>query len=166
MSPRRVLAKPGLTILVLLSVTSGCILFGSQTRGDPPSDDVRVEAPAPTAKVSEMCRMLTDEVPRNVAGATQRATKPASPFTAAWGDPAIILRCGVPRPDEMNNPLALGGEVSGVAWMMERPGDDVYRCTTTLRKAYVEVTIPGKYGDVTTLMDLANAIHTTVPPGL
>lgn len=59
---------------------------------------------------------------------------------------------------------AAGGEIRGVRWLLENAQDGGHRCTTALRKAYVELTIPAKYGDVGALMDLAAAIKKTVPP--
>ncbi|MEU9113642.1 DUF3515 domain-containing protein [Streptomyces sp. NPDC048483] len=127
---------------------------------------VSVPAPEPKAKAQRMCAELLDAVPDSVAGGKRRETDPSSPYTAAWGDPAMVLRCGVVPSKEMDNPRAPGGEIGGVGWMLENLPDGGHRCTTTLRKTYVEVTIPAKYGDVGALMDLAEAIKKTVPEGL
>lgn len=158
MTPRRrpALRAAPLTALLLLAVTA-CSSYG---------DAGEVVPPTPDAAAARICDALLDAVPDSVAGLERRETEPASRFTTAWGDPAVVLRCGVVRPEEMNNPRAPGARLGGVDWMLEDPRDGRYRCTTALRKVYVEVAIPGKYGDVQALEDLAPAIRKTVPAGV
>lgn len=56
--------------------------------------------------------------------------------------------------------------VNGVDWLPEKRKDG-YRFTTVLRRAYVEVTVPGKYApEVNALLDLAKAVKKTVPKGV
>jgi hypothetical protein len=96
----------------------------------------------------------------------RRDPKPPSEFTAGWGD-LITLRCGVPRPAEDNNPLTNGGEMGDVSWSYSEQADGSARLTTTLRKAYVEVTLRGKYAhDASPLLKLAPAIKQTIPFGI
>ncbi|MFF4950326.1 DUF3515 domain-containing protein [Streptomyces chattanoogensis] len=154
MTPRR-LAVCGVSVLALLVIAATFLVSGSA---------VQVTPPSPEAKVRGMCTALADALPDSVAGLERRDTEPSSPFTAAWGDSGIVLRCGVPRPAEMLDTKAAGGEIRGVRWLLENAQDGGHRCTTALRKAYVELTIPAKYGDVGALMDLAAAIKKTVPP--
>ncbi|CAM5693847.1 Lipoprotein OS=Streptomyces antimycoticus OX=68175 GN=SANT12839_066660 PE=4 SV=1 [Streptomyces antimycoticus] len=55
---------------------------------------------------------------------------------------------------------------NGVDWLPEKRKDG-YRFTTVLRRAYVEVTVPGKYApEVNALLDLAKAVKKTVPKGV
>ncbi|GDY74898.1 hypothetical protein SAV31267_043830 [Streptomyces avermitilis] len=80
------------------------------------------------------------------------------------GDPAIVLRCGVPRPAEMNSAGAVGADLKGVGWMLgSRVVDGRHLCTTTLREIYVEVSVPTRYGDVFALEGLAAAVRKNVP---
>jgi hypothetical protein len=37
-------------------------------------------------------------LPEQVEGQQRRDVEPAGPLAAAWGDPAIVLRCGVGPP--------------------------------------------------------------------
>ncbi|MFI6767156.1 DUF3515 domain-containing protein [Streptomyces sp. NPDC050355] len=154
---RRYLALPLLTVLV------GAVSCSS-------SEDVAV--PSPPGEAARHCRALHKELPRTVDGLARRTAEPVSDFTAIWGDPAVKLRCGVPKPDvltygsEHYNPKADAAEVNGVEWLFEKQ-DDGYRFTTVLRKAYVEVTVPGKYApEVDALTDLAGAVRKTVPKGV
>lgn len=164
---RRRLLLRGAPLAVLLIAAVVFLALGGWGRTDPGSDTVRVATPLPDAETSRTCAKLIDALPRTVAGAERRKTEPSPRLTAAWGDPAIVLRCGVVRPDEMNNPFATGGKIGGVEWMLESPQDDGrHRCTTALRKIYVEVSIPGTYQDVQPLADLSEAIRTVVPAGI
>ncbi|MEK8172708.1 DUF3515 family protein [Streptomyces sp. M19] len=69
---------------------------------------------------------------------------------------------------EHYNPKAQGAVVNGVEWLPEEQSDDSYRFTTVLRKAYVEVTVPGKYApdQINPLLDLAKAVRKNVPEGV
>jgi hypothetical protein len=132
------------------------------------SHDVRVAVPVPAdARVAGYCSALHARLPKTVDGMSGHALKPASELTAGWGDPTIVLRCGVPRPaadDDVNTP---GAEVDGVSWSWQQDADGGARLTTTLRKAYVELVLPEKYAhDATPLSDLAPAVKAAVPAGL
>jgi Protein of unknown function (DUF3515) len=135
-----------------------------------------VAVPRPPGAAVGPCRALHAALPEKVDGLRRHSTSPASQFTAAWGSPAIVLRCGVPTPDVLTpgnahyNPTADDAEIDGVDWLPQRLSDGGVRCTTTLRKAFVEVTIPAEYagqdGDLGSLTDLAHAVGSTVPTGL
>ncbi|WP_030676046.1 DUF3515 domain-containing protein [Streptomyces sp. NRRL B-1347] len=156
---RRLRSPIGLPALALLIACAGC----SST------DDRRtVAVPSPGTGVTELCRNLAERLPREVNGLGRRDPKPASPLTAGWGDPAIILRCGVARPAKMNDPEADGVTVNGVGWLLEKRTDGSFRFTTTLRKAYVEVSIPEqRTGDgVGPLTDFAAPVKKTIPEGI
>ncbi|WP_314177109.1 DUF3515 domain-containing protein [Streptomyces winkii] len=126
-------------------------------------------APSPSGKAAETCRALHDRLPERVDGQQRITLDPASKYTAAWGDPAIELRCGVRRPEKLSpgsehyNPTAEAAEVNGVSWLLEQR-DDGYRFTTTDRAANVELTVPDRYApEINSLTDLAKAIRESVP---
>lgn len=135
-----------------------------------------VTVPRPPAPAVKPCQALHDALPAKVDDLARHSTTPASRFTAAWGSPAIVLRCGVPTPDVLTpgnaqyNPSADDAELNGVDWLPQRLTDGSVRCTTTQRTVFVEVTIPGKYagsaGDIGSLTDLSHAISKTIPAGL
>ncbi|GAA2694074.1 hypothetical protein GCM10010400_69590 [Streptomyces aculeolatus] len=129
----------------------------------------QVAVPTPQGKAVDHCRELADRLPGTVDGQERRETDPVSELTAGWGDPAVELRCGVPRPEvltpgsEHYNPAADSVSVNGVDWLYEDL-DDGARFTTTLREAFVEVTVPGAYApEVNPLTDLAEAVDKAVP---
>lgn len=123
----------GLPALALLITVAGC---------SSADDSASAAVPSPGAGVTKLCRELDRVLPSKVDDQDRRDPEPVSALTAGWGDPAIILRCGVERPSKMDDPEADGVEVNGVGWLLEKQDDGSFRFTTTLRKAYVEVTIP------------------------
>ncbi|WP_369358911.1 DUF3515 domain-containing protein [Streptomyces sp. cg2] len=149
-----------LPLLVAVSAVAGC------------SSATEVAPPSPTGGSAENCRALHQDLPRTVDGLRRGTAEPVSDFTAIWGDPAVELRCGVPKPEvlrhgsEHYNPDTDSAEVDGVQWLFEKQ-DDGYRFTTVLRKIYVEVTVPGRYApEVNVLPDLAAAVKKTIPAGV
>ncbi|MBZ4020152.1 DUF3515 domain-containing protein [Streptomyces purpurogeneiscleroticus] len=159
-SPGRSLAPPLLAVLIAVA---GCA---------PSDDSASVAVPAPKGEQARLCRALHGKLPDTVDGLKRRTADPVSDFTAVWGEPAVQLRCGVPEPDvlkpgnEHYNPLQDAAEINGVEWLFEKQ-DDGYRFTTVLRRAHVEVTVPGKYApEVDVLTDLASAVKKTVPVGV
>lgn len=143
---------------VLLLAVAGC---------SSPDAKASVPVPSPPAAEAAVCRSLAKELPGTVAGLERSGTEPDSELTAAWGDAAIVLRCGVPRPEKMNDPQAQGIDAEGVNWLFERQEDGGPRFTTTYRKAYVEVTLDKRYAhDVGPLVDLAAPVKKAVPPSL
>ncbi len=136
------------------------------------SSAAQVAAPSPTDEAAQHCRALHQDLPRTVDGLKRGTAEPVSDFTAIWGDPAVELRCGVPKPEvlrhgsEHYNPNPDSAEVDGVQWLFEKQ-DDGYRFTTVLRKVYVEVTVPGKYApEVNVLPDLSGAVQKAIPAGV
>ncbi|MDL4771677.1 DUF3515 domain-containing protein [Actinomadura xylanilytica] len=121
---------------------------------------VAVPVPSPDAMTARLCQGL--RLPEKVHGQSRRDTTPGSPLTAAWGSPAIALRCGVPRPAALL-PTSQLSTINGVDWFGQ-PADRPVTWTAVARQSYVEVTVPAKYsppGDV--LIELGQAITATIP---
>lgn len=131
---------------------------------------VAVDVPqAKSASAQNQCAKLTAAVPQTVDNVKRRGTAPDSPLTAAWGDPPITLRCGVPEPDMLRpgtktyNPTADEAYINGVAWLIEKTGDG-YRFTAAQRAVYVEVDVPSAYSPETNpLTDLSAAVVKAIP---
>ena len=154
--PRR---RAPVAVAVVALVTAGC----AATDGGGPA------VPSPSGRAAGTCRSLHDRLPKRVDGEQRNTLDPASKYTAAWGDPAIELRCGVPRPEKLKpgsehyNPTADAAEVNGVSWLIEQR-DGGYRFTTTGRVANVELTVPDAYApEIGALTDLAKAVRRSVP---
>jgi hypothetical protein len=122
--------------------------------------------PTPPAQEAKLCRALHKKLPKTVAGLAEDDPRPSSELTAGWGDAAIVLRCGVPRPKKMTDPDALAIDADGVNWMVEQR-DSGPRFTTTYRKTYVEVTMDSRFAqDATPLAALAGPVAKTIPATL
>lgn len=141
----------------------GLLAAGCSAGGDGPP------APSPSGAAARACRVLHERLPGKVAGQARTSAASASKYTAAWGDPAVELRCGVARPAKLRpgsehyNPTADAAEVNGVSWLLEKR-DDGYRFTTTGRAANVELTVPRAYApEVGALTDVAKAVRRAVP---
>jgi hypothetical protein len=131
---------------------------------------VAVAAPTPASSSAQSeCAALTKALPQSVDNENRRGTSPSSPLTAAWGDPAITLRCGVPEPQILRpgsktyDPTAEEGYFNGVAWLIEKTGDG-YRFTAAQRAVYVEVDVPNAYSPQTSaVIDLSPAVIKAIP---
>lgn len=140
----------GAAVLCLLAV-SGC---GASA--------VTVEPPHPTGAVATTCRSLLAALPDRVLDQESRPVQPEGALAATWGDPPILLRCGVPRPAKLRaNSSCL--EVERVGWFAEKATRG-YIFTTVGRSAYVEVSVPSAYQPpANALVDVGEAIRRTLP---
>jgi hypothetical protein len=109
----------------------------------------------------EACTKLVDSLPDHVSDQEQRDTKGSS-LAAAWGDPPIVLRCGVGRPAGYDR-FSACQVVNGLGWFVpeqtiEDQGADVVM-TTVGRDPAVEVKVPATYRPPDAVMvDLGQAV--------
>lgn len=122
-----------------------------------------VEVPDTPASASERaaCTELVDALPDRVSDQSQRETR-GNPLGAAWGDPAIVLRCGVGKPADYD-PLDGCMRVNGVDWYASEDAatdqsTDVV-LTTIGRAPGVELFVPAELRPpAATLVDVAEAV--------
>ncbi len=113
-----------------------------------------VPEPSPTGSVADACRAVMADLPATVAGLKRTATTTG---TASWGDPAITLRCGVPRPQGLTA-TSRCDEVDAVGWYSEQ-FTQAWRFTTIGRVGYIEVMVPAVHAPAAdALVDLAPAV--------
>jgi hypothetical protein len=141
-------------------------------------DGATVAVPSPDAKTAKVCRELHRVLPHKLDGRGRNDPRPRSAYTAGWGNPAIILRCGVVRPPKMvdpkvaegGDPDAVAGGVNGVDWLMEKQSDGTWRFTTANRTAYVQVSlVKGMSAEdegTSVLTELAGAVRKAIPKGI
>ncbi|MDX6739086.1 DUF3515 domain-containing protein [Actinocorallia sp. A-T 12471] len=135
MSPARSAASHG--PLLAAAVALGLLVSGCS--GGP----VQVPVPSPDAAEAALCETLS--YPEKVNGLERRETDPSSPYVAAWGSPAIAVRCGVARPTDPDSGLIERiVTVDGLDWL-PAAGDRPSTWTLVARNVYVEVTIPQEY---------------------
>ena len=114
------------------------------------SSDVAVEPSRGTDALSdaqvEACERLVDALPDRVGDLARRQTT-GNPLGAAWGDPAVVLRCGVETPDDFTK-TSVCQDINGVLWFVPDgqitdQGADVV-ATTMATLPRVEVAIPAQ----------------------
>lgn len=99
--------------------------------------------------------------PESVGGHEQVATDPEAPWVAAWGDPAIIARCGLP-PLEPTTLECVA--VNDVDWIVRELDDGMALITYSTDPA-IEVLVPSDYGpgalQLPAFSDIARALPQT-----
>lgn len=95
-----------------------------------------VGVPAAPGAAAPLCARVLVSLPDEVGGGGRRAT--TSQSTAAWGDPPVVLRCGVPSPGPTTDPCV---DLDGVDWVLTEL-DGERRYTTFGREPGLEVTVP------------------------
>jgi uncharacterized protein DUF3515 len=147
--PRRrpVRTNAGAVACVVL-LTSGCTAGAVDVARTDPGDDAAA------------CERLVDALPQTLADQERRDVDDAAATTAAaWGDPPIVLRCGVGEPASFDA-LSSCQITNGVAWYI--PDEQItgravdITMTTIGREPGVEVRIPADYfPPAATMVDLA-----------
>jgi hypothetical protein len=125
-----------------------------------------VRAPEVTGRSAKACRALVAALPARVDDQDRRKVDAGAGSAAAWGDPAIELRCGVPRPHGLDR-FSTCQVVNGVGWFIPESqiqGRPVPITMTTVGRAQnVEVRLPRDYFPPAAAMaDLAPSIRTTI----
>lgn len=160
--PRWVIAVAfGLPSILVIGVVIAAVVLRDQDQGPlglPP-------VPAPAARSADCARLLAtlpDEVDGGDAGELDRRAiaSPAPPGTAAWGQPPVVLRCGLGRPAELTATSRLL-EVSGVQFL-QIPGSSSGTWVAVDRPVYVAVTLPDSVGSGP-LQQVADAARETLP---
>lgn len=107
------------------------------------------------------CEALDADVPDVVSDAVRRDVQGEPAGIVAWGEPPVVLRCGVGTPPEYE-PDAVLTELNGVAWLpIDGVGGDFF--ATVDRDPIVEVAIPDAYEPAVVLGDVAPSILEHIP---
>jgi hypothetical protein len=108
-----------------------------------PLPPVPVAAPPASAGAARSCPAFLAALPLELTGLAARPVDSPSPFVAAWGEPPVLLRCGVTRP----RGFVVGAQtfvVNGVTWYPEPHGNRTV-WTAVDRPVYIEVSVPSGY---------------------
>ena len=112
------------------------------------SSKVSIESPALTGPDAAACDALIEALPSSVGDQLRRPVDPEDAYGAAYGEPAIVLRCGVSKPAGLVAESTCS-TINGVDWFV--PQDQVEQesadivATTIGRTPYVEMRIPSRY---------------------
>ena len=96
--------------------------------------------PALSAAQQRACQDLISALPTDLGDLPARPVDSPSPYVAAWGEPAVTLRCGVPRPPSFIATADVQ-QINGVTWFPERRGATTAWVVVD-RPVYVEVLVP------------------------
>ena len=96
--------------------------------------------PALSAAQQRACQDLISALPTDLGDLPARPVDSPSPYVAAWGEPAVTLRCGVPRPPSFIATADVQ-QINGVTWFAERRGSTTAWVVVD-RPVYVEVLAP------------------------
>ncbi len=97
-------------------------------------------APAPDA-ADPVCARVMAAAPEEVAGGARRETTAQSAL--AWGDPAVVLRCGVASPGPSADCLGVETDGAVVDWI-RTTGSDATTFTAYGRDPSIEVAVPAE----------------------
>jgi hypothetical protein len=115
-----------------------------------------VAPPTPDDRTQAACIKVFAKLPLQLDGLAPRKTETDSSFVAAWGDPPIVIRCGVAKPAIFGTTGAAQLiDLNGVIWQPDPQKTQVVY-TSVDRSVYVEVTVPNS--QTQPLTDLASAI--------
>jgi hypothetical protein len=141
----------------------------STTAGSAPAALPAISAAGPTPDTAgqTLCNKVIGALPVSLEGLAPRVVhaRPDSPYVVAWGDPAVVLRCGVGRPAALvpgsADQIFSANGADGVYWLPVRTKAATV-WTSVDRAVYVEVTVPASYA-TPPLNALATAIATVLP---
>ncbi|RBY82268.1 DUF3515 domain-containing protein [Blastococcus sp. TF02A-26] len=123
---------------------------------------LEVPVPPATPETDAACPRFMTDLPVELAGERSRPVRSDTPYAYAWGEPPVVLRCGVERPAG----FVVGGPqlfvLNGVAWFVDTTDPDVNVFTVVDRSVYVELAIPSSI-DSEPAISLSPLITATLP---
>jgi hypothetical protein len=143
----------GTTGLLLAFVLTACA-----------DEPVTLESPPVSAMDYRTCTEFLDDLPGKLAGEERRKVNPAAALGRAWGDPPIIVRCGVDVPAEFDQ-FAHCEVANDVGWFVpeeqvnDQGADAVF--TAVGYRPVVELDLPHEYrpeGGAAAIAQLAQAV--------
>jgi hypothetical protein len=120
-----------------------------------------VEVPPVTPDAEQWCPAVLSGLPLELAGERSRAVDSDSPFAYAWGEPPVVLVCGVDRPAGWVV-SASAIQINGVQWFVDTSDPDTTVWTTVDRPVYVEVSLPASV-DSAPVTALTTALAQALP---
>jgi hypothetical protein len=100
-----------------------------------------VDVPKVTPQADASCPALMKTLPLELMGDQSRRVRSASPFAYAWGDPPVVLVCGVAAPaGYVRGASAI--QINGVQWFVDTDDPHTVVWTTVDRPVNVEVRVP------------------------
>ena len=123
-------------------VACAAVLLLTGCSGGPPD----IPTPDLSAKEDADCRALVADLPATLAGEASAEVTGDAAYGAAWGDPAIVLTCGVGATDLEDVPKCVVAD--GVGWLVPPDQVDGDRDATFTADGYrprVRLEVPRDY---------------------
>ena len=123
---------------------------------------ISVAPPPSNAAAAAPCTKLLSALPVSLNGLASRPALSTSPYVVAWGQPAVVLRCGVGKPAGLvpgSDKLTIN--TNGVFYWVEPQKKQVV-WTAIDRAAFVEVTVPAVY-QAAPMSAISDAISRALP---
>jgi hypothetical protein len=125
-------------------------------------------APPQATAQAAPCNKVLEQLPVQLGRLEPRVvhSHPDSPYVVGWGDPAVVLSCGVDRPKDLvpgsATEFLAGGVTAGPFYDVTRQGSaNVW--TTVDRGPYISISVPAKYQGADVLPPLSTAIAKALP---
>lgn len=155
----------GIALALAVALVVGVLIAAAMVRGQAPGPLRLATLPAPSAGSVDCVRLLAalpEKLDGGEMGALERRqlAAPAPAGTAGWGEPPVVLRCGLDRPAELTATSRLL-DVSGVQFL-EIVNPDTSAWVAVDRGVYVSVALPPTSGSGP-LQQVAAVIASTLP---
>ncbi|MGY1769812.1 DUF3515 domain-containing protein [Blastococcus sp. SYSU D00813] len=155
-------------LLVLVNRSAGDDDGDSPARVSGPAATARadlpvLEVPVPpvTPEADASCPAFMTDLPIQLAGLESRRVRSDTPYAYAWGEPPVVLRCGVERPAGFAPDSGLI-QLNQVQWFVDTSDPEQYVWTAVDRPVYVELTVPASL-DSEAAIALSPLIAATMP---
>jgi hypothetical protein len=132
------------TVLVAFALARGGGDHAAAPKTSGPLPPLVLSAPPSSAAAEAPCAQVLTALPVKLGPLEPRVvhSEPDSPFVVAWGDPAVVLRCGVSRPARLVPDSTDQVFLAGKVYWLPVQNKDATVFTTIDRSVYVEVNIP------------------------
>lgn len=171
-SPARIATYVAVPVALIVGVVTAVVISRVPVQSDTPAGTTAAitnVAPTSAGAGAALCKDLLDALPASVGELTQRPV-PGNSVAAGWGDPPVVLVCGVPKPEGLVATSELSG-VNNVSWLVKNaidtssygiPGENTV-WTAVDRKVYVTVAIPNSQDNPSVMSPLSTVIDKVVP---
>ncbi|MGB7795996.1 MAG: DUF3515 domain-containing protein [Pseudonocardiaceae bacterium] len=155
----------GIALALAVALVVGVLIAAAMVRDQPLDPLGLAGVPAPAANSTDCARLLA-ALPETLDGGDNGALQhrnlaaPAPAGVAAWGEPPVVLRCGLDRPAELTASSRLL-DVSGVQFL-ELVGLGTSTWVAVDRPVYAVVALPATSGSGP-LQQIAAVIANTLP---
>jgi hypothetical protein len=158
-------------LVVIIALAIGAVTGGggesaSSTPGVLPA--LTPSAPPHAAAEAAPCTKVLTRLPVQLGALAQRVVHPHpdTPFVVAWGDPPVVLACGVDRPKDLHPGSSAEFQSGGIdtgPYYDVTSSAEANVWTTVDRGPYIAITVPATYQGADVLPPLSRAIADALP---